>query len=316
MSIVDNRQPISLSEAFRHHVSSRSGSDRTLSRFNGSEAGWPTVGSSYPRDFARASSEDGDDDNDSSDSMSSSFIIQRVPPLTRGSSVASSDSAVQTDTASAVQGGYVLETDDGILTLPSTSEPDADLLCPFQILDCEETFSSVREFKTHVFSHFRGHPLPTSAPCFLCLNRFTQEPEDDDALAWNKMLSHMASDHFRQGQQLGTIRADFALMRWMYDRKIISDHYFKRTQIHPMPTVLPAASRRASAATSIPEAPSPPSPRSPISPISPIASAPSLPSWRGGYQSQAYVTFAGRREERRRRDSTRPFVFQARTTSR
>lgn len=305
MSIVDTRQQLPLSEAFRHYVSSQSDSDRTLSRYDTSETDWSADGPLYARTFAQDSSDD------DTDSMTSSAVLDRVPPLTRGSSVASSDSAVQTDTASVLQGGYVLETDDGILTLPSTSEPDADLLCPFQILDCAETFSSVREFKIHVFSHFRGHPLPTSASCFLCENRFTQGPEDDNALAWNKMLGHMAHDHFRQGQQLGTMRADFALMRWMYDRKIISDHYFKRTQSRPLPTILPAASRRTSRVLSMPEAPTPPSPRSPTSPV---ISESTLPSLTGGYQSQAYVTFAGRREERRRRDSTRPFVRQVRTT--
>lgn len=299
MSIVDTRQQLAPSEAFRHYVSSQSDSDRALSRYGSSEAGRPTVRLLYSQTLIHGWSDD------DTDSMTSSVIIQRVPPLTRGTSIISSDSAVQTDTASALQGGYVLETDDGILTLSPTSEPDADLLCPFQILDCAETFSTVREFKIHVFSHFRGHPLPTSASCFLCGSRFTQEPEDDCALAWNKMLGHMAHDHFRQGQQSGTIRADFALMRWMYDRKIISDHYFKRAQIRPLPTVLPAATRRASEAASIPEAPTPPSPRSPTSPT---VSEANLPPWRGGYQTQAYVTFAGRREERRRRDSTRPFA--------
>lgn len=307
MSIVDIRHQLPLSEASRHYVSSQSGSDRTLSRHEHGDLTWAAEGPYHPRTFTQ------DSLDDDSDSMTSSVIIQQVPPLTRSSSIASSDSGVQTDAASVIQGGCVLETDDGILTLHSATEPDADLLCPFQILDCAETFSSVREFKIHVFSHFRGHPLPTTANCFLCESRFTQEPEDDGALAWNKMLGHMAHDHFRQGQQWGVIRADFVLMRWMYDRRIISDHYFKRTQIRPLPTVLPAASRRASQVSSIPEAPTPPSPRSPTSPS--VAES-ELSFSTGGYQSQAYVTFAGRREERRRRDSTRPFIRQARTATR
>lgn len=303
MSIVDTQVQLPLSEAFRHYVSSQSDSDRTVGHYDRSEISWSADGALYRRTFAEDSS---DEDNDT-ESITSSMMMDRVPPLTRGSSISSSDSAVQTDTASVLQGGYVLETDDGILTLPSTSEPDADLLCPFQILDCAETFSSVREFKVHVFSHFRGHPLPTSASCFLCEIKFSQEPEDDPALAWNKMLGHMAHDHFRQGQQLGTIRADFALMRWMYDRKIISDHYFKRTQIRPLPTVLPSATRRTSEVAPLPEAPTPPSP------LSPAGSEPAVSSWTGGYQTQAYVTFAGRRAERRRRDSTRPFTRHVRT---
>lgn len=196
-------------------------------------------------------------------------------------------------------GGYILESHDGVLTLPFRFDPNADLLCPFQILDCDETFSDVKEFKRHVFSHFRGHPLPTFATCFLCGNRYTQTAEDDDAWAWNNMLGHMAHEHFRQGQQLATIRTDFTLMRWMYDRKIISDHHFKRTQLCPLPTLLPSANNGSPEILHIPLAPSPP-----ISPQR-SSSTPTLPTTAIAYQSQPYVVFAGGRTERRRRDSTR-----------
>ena len=259
-----------------------------------------------------------DDDSDAISSTSSAST-DHLPALTRGCSIASSEcSAMQTDIASAVQNGYVLESDDGVLTLPSSlHEPDADLLCPFQILDCDLVFASVRHFKTHVFSHFRSHHLPTTALCFLCDRKFEQTAEDDPALAWNDMLSHMAHEHFRCGQEFGTMRADFGLMRWMYDRKIISDVHFKRAQICPAPVLLPmAASRRASqilseypAMLEAPEAPSPGAAGS-------VSTEPSLSMRRlSAYNNQTYFTVASPRAERRRRDSMRPMIRPATMTA-
>lgn len=132
---------------------------------------------------------------------------------------------------------------------------------------------------------------------------------EDVAMAWNSMLSHLANEHFRGGQEYGTMRPDFVLMRWMYDRKIISDHVFKRTQMCPATTVFPAGSRRPSEASSImPEAPSPPFGSSLASTVSEFAIGPS----RSSYSTQTYVTVAGPRAERRRRDSTRPAYTQMR----
>jgi len=307
MSVADDRPFPPLSERIRQRPPSPSDSEGTLSEDERRSSSWPASAAAYPPTF------ENDYSDDDLKSMTSSTMTDRVPALTRGSSIASSDaSAMRTDVASALQGGFVLESDDGVLTLPGYAELASDLLCPFQILDCIETFSSTREFKVHVFSHFRGHPLPTSATCFLCEEKFDQTLEDDPALAWNNMLGHMCRDHFRRGQEFGTIRAEFALMRWMYDRKIISDHYFKRAQTCPVPIVLPAATRRASEASSIapPEAPSPPNASSPS-----VSS--DVPVWprRSSYSNQSYFTFAGSRTERRRRDSIRPMIRHSRTMS-
>lgn len=315
MALGGSRPLISLSERFlrgRSSSESDSESTETLTQDDQSPANWPTHPAALPSTFV----DDGSEDESDTASMTSSTWTDRLPDLTRSNSIASLESsAMQTDIASVMQNGYVLESDDGILTLPHTHhEPHSDLLCPFQILDCELTFSSIRQFKIHVFSHFRGHPLPPTALCFLCEAKFEQTPEDDSALAWNNMLGHMAHEHYRRGQEFGVIRADFGLMRWMYDRKIISDHYFKRAQVCPAPTLLPnAASRRASEVISrsptIPEAPTPPSPSSPTSITS---ESPVSPRRLSVYGNQAIVTFAGPRAERRRRDSTR---LMARRTS-
>lgn len=199
--------------------------------------------------------------------------------------------------ASSILGkGYILESQDGVLTVPIRHREDADLLCPFQILDCDQVFADIVHFKMHVFSHFRGHELPAFATCFLCDNKYVQEPDDDPALAWNNMLSHMVHEHFRKGQQLATVRTDFCLMRWMYSRRIINDQQFKRTQLVPLSIILPAvARRRVMSLTEVPQAPSAAPPAAILAHLAQSV----------GYQNEPFTVNAGRRAERRRLDATR-----------
>ncbi|KIV84173.1 hypothetical protein PV11_06142 [Exophiala sideris] len=241
-------------------------------------------------------------------SMASTTATDAVPPLTRATSTGtSSASSANTDQASSILGdGYILESQDGVLTLPSRYLADADLLCPFQILDCEHVFADIISFKTHVFSHFRGHELPTTANCFLCDNKYAQGPEDDMAFAWNTMLSHLVHEHFRQGQKLATVRTDFALMRWMFSRRLINEHQFKRTQMVPVPILLPSASNWRTQTLSIPRVPQAPSASPPPALVAHMARS-------VGYQSESYTVNAGRRAERRRLDATRTMV-RAQTT--
>jgi hypothetical protein len=195
----------------------------------------------------------------------------------------------------------MLESQDGVLTVPFRYQEDADLLCPFQILDCDRVFADIVHFKMHVFSHFRGHELPTTATCFLCDNKYVNGPEDDAAFAWNTVLSHMVHDHFRKGQQLATVRTDFGLMKWMHARRIITDAQFKRTQLLPAQVVLPGAAnrrRRAVHATELPRAPS----------ASPPASVRAHRAQSLQYQNEPYTMSAGRRQERRRLDATRTLI--------
>lgn len=231
----------------------------------------------------------------------STTATEAVPRLTRGPSTVSSIGSADTSAASALDGGYVLSIQEGgLLTLPERIMlPNADLLCPFQILDCEDVFTDIREFKTHVFSHFRGHPAPTTAGCFLCDATFEQTDADRPALAWNKMLSHLANDHYRQGQRLATVRTNFSLMRWMYSRRIISDAQFKRTQLCPVPILLPNPANEGSGIfVNTPFAPMPPS-----APLPRAMRPAGLPSV--GEQTEPFTLQAGRRAERRRRDATR-----------
>ncbi|KIW58179.1 hypothetical protein PV05_02723 [Exophiala xenobiotica] len=243
----------------------------------------------------------GDDD---AISMASTTATDAVPPLTRQTSTdSSSNSSIDTSMASSILGdGHLLEeSQDGTLTVPSRCREDADLLCPFQILDCEQVFADIVPFKMHVFSHFRGHELPTSASCFLCDNKYVQRADDDPALAWNNMLSHMVHDHFRKGQQLATVRTDFGLMRWMFSKKIINEHQFKRTQMVPVTIQLPGAMNVRRQLMSFSELPQVPSATPPAAVMAHMARS-------VGYQNEAFTINAGRRAERRRLDATRSMV--------
>jgi hypothetical protein len=224
-----------------------------------------------------------------------------IPPLTRGHSDASSAGSADTGLASALDGMNLLESHDGVLGVPDIYLPNADLMCPFQILDCEESFSDIRLFKTHVFSHFRGQPCPKSASCFLCEAKFAQTERDDVARSWNEMLSHLANHHFRRGQRLGTVRADFGLMRWMYSKRIITDAQFKRLQLCPRPTIIPAClGVRRGEIVNLPEAPTAPAPRN-------QRRSRTLPTVGAvGCPDEAFTVQASRRAERRSRTMRRP----------
>jgi hypothetical protein len=239
--------------------------------------------------------------DDDAESMASTSVTGAVPPLTRGNSVFSVSSA-ETDRASSIMGeGFFLAEQEGVLTIPDRYRRDADLLCPFQILDCERVFTDVISFKTHVFTHFRGHTLPTMASCFLCDKKFTQNEEDDDAMSWNQMLSHMAYQHYRQGQQLATVRTDFALMRWMYNRRLINDHQFKRVQMVPLPILLPGRNGEPSEIINLPQAPMPPGSGLSVGMLAQLRMS-------VGNRSESWTMNAGARTERRQRDATRHMV--------
>ena len=231
-------------------------------------------------------------------SIASTTATEAIPPLTRGNSIRSSTDSADTDLASALDGVRLLESRDGVLALPDTHVPNADLICPFQILDCEDTFSDMIIFKTHVFSHFRGHPCPEIAACFLCDARFAQSKQDHAARAWNEMLSHLANDHYRHGERLAVVRTDFHLMRYMFARRIVSDAQFKRTQMCPVPVVMPASASALGREeiVNVPRAPTVPPPR-PNATVLAVGAV--------GHQNEPFTVQAGSRRERRNRTARR-----------
>lgn len=134
-------------------------------------------------------------------------------------------------------------------------------ICLFHMLDCYDSFDDAELWRTHVLSHFRTHPPPSSARCPLCPdikfvdggsepdiatnndNNLTQpdSPETDSPspttdTAWNLMLNHVATTHYQQGQTLAGSRPDFELMRYLYGLRIITDAQFKAMQLAPAPS--------------------------------------------------------------------------------
>ncbi|CAI7601803.1 unnamed protein product [Penicillium glandicola] len=134
--------------------------------------------------------------------------------------------------------------------------------CLFHMLDCHESFDDAAEWRIHVFSHFRSHPTPPSARCPLCPNtKFVDgisEPVSSPVLedgelahsihdavlaplrdfpsAWDRMLDHVAADHYCLGQTLAGSRPDFELMRYLYAMRVITDAQFKAMQLPPAPS--------------------------------------------------------------------------------
>ncbi|KAJ5907699.1 hypothetical protein N7495_000381 [Penicillium taxi] len=148
-------------------------------------------------------------------------------------------------------------------SLESLSSPYA---CLFHMLDCHESFDEVAHWNTHVLAHFQKHPPPRMARCPLCPDTKFVDDDDGDsedsdtysrtssptdmpslppshedtrsiaATAWNRLLNHVATDHFQHGHTLAGSRTDFELMRYLYGCRIISDAQFKAMQLAPAPS--------------------------------------------------------------------------------
>lgn len=131
--------------------------------------------------------------------------------------------------------------------------------CLFHMLDCHDAFDDATQWKTHVLSHFRTHPPPRTARCPLCPDtEFINQDADQSSIsslaappdtntdtamssqvhpsAWDRLLNHVAADHYQHGQTLAGSRPDFELMRYLYGRRIISDAQFKAMQLAPAPS--------------------------------------------------------------------------------
>ncbi|KAL1985046.1 hypothetical protein VTN96DRAFT_8281 [Rasamsonia emersonii] len=156
-----------------------------------------------------------------------------VPSLSDGSSSPSS-SSIATKMAAGIEGTNVLENDGtGNLVAPERPPTQAIYHCLFHILPCDYKADRVDEWKTHVLSHFRGSPLPSTARCQWCSANFTQVQPGS---AWDAMLEHVAHDHFERGDTLASSQIDFELMRYLYCSKVITADQFKAVQLPPSPS--------------------------------------------------------------------------------
>ncbi|CAI7595371.1 unnamed protein product [Penicillium bialowiezense] len=149
-----------------------------------------------------------------------------------------------------------------------TCEPQSpSYACLFHTLDCHEAFDDVDEWRTHITSHFRSHPTPSTARCPMCANtKFVDgvsgpvsspiidshspspsisQPQSPSPTpfkldlvpsAWDRMLDHVADFHYSTGQTLAGSRPDFELMRYLYGVRVITDAQFKAMQLPPAPS--------------------------------------------------------------------------------
>ncbi|KAL1966072.1 hypothetical protein VTN77DRAFT_4820 [Rasamsonia byssochlamydoides] len=136
--------------------------------------------------------------------------------------------------AAGIEGTNVLENDGtGNLIVPASPPTQAIYHCLFHILTCDHRSDRVDEWKTHVLSHFRGHPLPPTARCQWCSASFSQGRPGG---AWDAMLEHVAHEHFERGDTLSSSQTNFQLMQYLYCAKLITVDQFKTVQLPPSPS--------------------------------------------------------------------------------
>lgn len=215
------------SGGFSNRIASKCSLPVIISRVSGKRpSDLPSIDSS-----SSVTSQNGSDES-TEDNVGSMASLSAVPTLSNGST-SSSFGSIDTRMAAGIEVMNVLEEDEtGVLVAPSSSRPQCIYHCLFHILRCDERFDSAEEWKTHVLSHFRTHPPPTSARCPMCQERFF---DDRQGQAWDDMLEHVAQ-HYQRGHTLALSRPDFELMQYLYRWKIISDEQFKAIQLPPPPS--------------------------------------------------------------------------------
>jgi hypothetical protein len=157
-----------------------------------------------------------------------------VPSLSHGSSSLPSSSSIDTKMAAGLEGTNALENDStGNLVASASPQTQEIYHCLFHILPCHYKSGRAGEWKTHVLSHFRGHPLPPSACCQWCSANFSHNRPGS---AWDAMLAHVVHEHFEKGDTLSSSRINIELMRYLYCSKIITADQFKAVQLPPSPS--------------------------------------------------------------------------------
>lgn len=111
-----------------------------------------------------------------------------------------------------------LEEEDDALVDRRPSQPSSVYLeCAFWFLECVEVFQTIPEWKTHCLSHFHRNAPPTSAMCPLCAATFSGRD------AWDQRMNHVYEIHHSHGYGLEGSRPDFALVTWLWKKRVIDD---------------------------------------------------------------------------------------------
>ncbi|KAI9836016.1 MAG: hypothetical protein M1837_003534 [Sclerophora amabilis] len=188
-----------------------------------------------------------------SHTLLSSQNTRNVPSLTTESSLASSPTDSDPDRpidAATIDGYPLLECENGALVLPTL--PPARLECPFNFIGCYLTFTSFGAWLAHSTSHFGDNLPPVHAICCLC--DMTFHAPADPVKCWEARMRHVAQHH-KRGLSLSTARPDFALIRYLREKELISerDHnrlvgVCERTHTSPGPDTMATAGPAAAAA--------------------------------------------------------------------
>ena len=102
------------------------------------------------------------------------------------------------------------------------------LECPFStILNCLSTYSNEEEWIRHSLTHFDSHGRavepPRSNSCRFCDENFYSLTPTE---SWVEMMRH-TSLHYAVGYDISHARPDYALLKYLFDHRIISDAEYR-----------------------------------------------------------------------------------------
>lgn len=144
------------------------------------------------------------------------------PPLTNSIySIGSSGISPSTGMASACSGFPLLDLEEGNILHP----PPAGLECAFSFRGCPFVSEDFEVWKPHCLSHFFPHPPPDRISCPLC--DFEKGPYSSGWEAWEVRLNHIAREHHRMGYSLAAGRPDFALCKYLMQKRLITMAEYK-----------------------------------------------------------------------------------------
>ncbi|MCJ1389591.1 hypothetical protein MMC18_002448 [Xylographa bjoerkii] len=95
--------------------------------------------------------------------------------------------------------------------------------CPFNFLYCLMTFASFSEWLAHSLTHFKKITPPEKNECCFCDEKFEKS---DGMRSWRDKMEHTALHH-QLGHKLAHARPDFALYKFLWNKRIIEPGEYK-----------------------------------------------------------------------------------------
>lgn len=179
----------------------------------------------------------------------------------------------------------ILEQDHGGVLVVPQLRGQRILECPFNLAFlCPLTFSNEEDWIKHSLEHFCTKERvmvdpPTSNRCCFCDEQFYSPTR---CQSWGERMRHVCLHHCL-GHRLGHARPDFALFKYLFDNRLISNAEYRDLKGN-------SENRAQRAAATL-------YPTPPTSPDSPVAQMPPVPVYT--------ETYSGRRGDRNRRRSMR-----------